>query len=101
MITRLVKLDLSHDKAEKFKEIFDHYKEKIKAQEGCHHVELLQDKNDPSLFFTHSVWESEEHLNLYRKSELFGEVWPKTKTFFTNKAEAWSLNKISTAKDQQ
>ncbi len=99
MITRLVKLDLSADKANEFKEIFDQYKDRIKAQEGCFLVELLQDENNPALFFTHSIWKSEEHLNQYRKSALFGEVWPKTKTFFTNKAEAWSLNKIATAKD--
>ncbi len=99
MITRLVKLELTADKADQFKIIFDQYKDRIKAQEGCFQVELLQDENNPSLFFTHSIWESEDHLNRYRKSTLFGEVWPKTKTFFTNKAEAWSLNKVSTAKE--
>jgi len=36
------------------------------------------------------MWESEEALNAYRKSELFGSVWPKTKACFANPAEAWS-----------
>ncbi len=99
MITRLVKLELTPDKASEFKNIFDQFKDRIISQDGCHHVELLQDENNPALFFTYSIWESEDHLNRYRNSTLFGEVWPKTKSFFTNRAEAWSLTKISTAKD--
>jgi hypothetical protein len=99
MITRLVKLELTADKADQFKLIFDRYKDKIRSQQGCHHVELLHDIKQPETFFTYSVWESEADLNAYRKSELFGEVWPLTKTFFSEKAEAWSLEKISEAKE--
>jgi heme-degrading monooxygenase HmoA len=40
---------------------------------------------------TYSIWDSEEALNNYRDSELFGELWPKIKPWFAAKAEAWSV----------
>jgi len=90
MIKRIVKIELKSDKIEAFQAIFAESKMKILAREGCFHVELLRSKKPDNTFFTFSIWESEEALNAYRNSELFGEVWPKTKALFLNPAEAWS-----------
>ena len=83
------------EKIDEFLEIFDSSKEKIRASEGCHRLELLKDINSPNIFFTYSHWESEEDLNNYRKSELFAATWAKTKEFFAEEAEANSLLAIS------
>ena len=79
-----------------FLENFYLNKEKIKNSEGNLFLELYQDKDNPCIFFTYSHWESENDLNNYRKSALFGEVWKFTKTLFNDKPEAWSLNNKST-----
>jgi len=63
---------------------------KILAREGCFHVELLRTMSPDNIFFTFSLWESEEALNAYRHSELFKGVWPRTKALFAAPAEAWS-----------
>jgi len=63
----------------------------IVPKPGCYHVEMLQDTADPRHCFTYSIWKDQESLDLYRKSDLFGEVWPKTKLLFDDKPEAWSL----------
>ena len=78
-----------------FLENFYLNKEKIKNSEGNMFLELYQDKDNPCVFFTYSHWESENDLNNYRKSALFGEVWKFTKTLFNDKPEAWSLNNKS------
>ncbi|MGV6844854.1 MAG: putative quinol monooxygenase, partial [Lutibacter sp.] len=62
--------------------------------DGCRLLELNRDINNPSIFFTYSYWESENHLNQYRKSELFKEVWSHTKIYFNDKPEAWSVKKL-------
>jgi heme-degrading monooxygenase HmoA len=54
-------------------------------------VKLLNEINHSNIFFTYSIWDSEEHLNNYRKSELFANVWEKTKVLFDAKPEAWSV----------
>lgn len=92
MIKRIVKLEILADKAEEFQRIFAESKMKILAREGCFHVELLRSVSPDNVFFTFSLWESEEALNAYRHSEMFGVVWPKTKALLANPAEAWSTH---------
>jgi quinol monooxygenase YgiN len=82
------------EKVEEFKAIFKNNWRSIKTFEGCHHVELLQDGSDPGIFFTFSSWQSEEHLDAYRNSELFKRVWGATKILFNDKPQAWSLTEL-------
>jgi heme oxygenase (mycobilin-producing) len=68
MIKRIVKMSFHPDKIEEFKMIFQENWQQIRGFEGCSHVELLQDENQPSVFFTYSLWQSEKHVNDYRSS---------------------------------
>lgn len=95
MIKRIVKMSFIPGKEEEFKSVFRDNWQLIRNFEGCRHVELLQDKETSSVFFTYSVWESEECLNAYRNSELFKRVWGATKLLFNNRAQAWSVDELS------
>lgn len=92
MITRLVKLTIAADKIADFEEIFVSNQHKIAAFPGCISVKVLRDINNKAIYFTYSIWESEEAINSYRNSELFGSIWPNAKKTFAEKPEAWSLN---------
>lgn len=94
MFIRIVKMSFDNSKIEDFLRNFNTNKEKIRNFEGCNSLKLLQDKNNPTTFFTYSYWESEAHLETYRNSELFKSVWAKTKVWFNNKPEAWSVDTI-------
>ena len=63
----------------------------IRSFDGCSHLELWQQAGTSNVFFTYSWWESEDHLNKYRFSELFKDTWAKTKALFAAKPEAWSV----------
>lgn len=78
-----------------FKAIFETNWPSIRGFSGCSHVELLQDENDTTVFFTYSLWESEKHLNAYRDSELFGRVWGAARLLFRDKPQAWSLREVN------
>jgi hypothetical protein len=88
MIRRLVKMTFQPDKTEDFIAIFEASKLKIRGMAGCQHLELWRREH---IFFTYSIWESEEALNNYRQSELFKDTWSRTKALFAAKPEAWSL----------
>ena len=47
-----------------------------------------------NVMITISLWESLQHLDAYRKSELFKSTWEETKKLFIDRADAWSLEKI-------
>jgi heme-degrading monooxygenase HmoA len=74
-----------------FLENFEKNKEKIRGFEGCEHLQLLHDIDDPGIYFTYSFWHEQADLENYRKSELFKGVWSYTKTLFDAKPEAWSV----------
>ena len=77
-----------------FKSVFNTHKESIRNFSGCSFLELYQDKNHQNIFFTYSYWNDETDLENYRASELFKNVWSKTKVLFNDKPQAWSVDKI-------
>lgn len=94
MFVRIVKMGFQEDKIDAFLDNFEEVKENIRNFPGNRFLELYRDKNDPTIFFTYSYWETEADLENYRKSELFIEVWAFTKQLFRQKAEAWSVDKL-------
>lgn len=91
MIIRFVKLEILSQHINDFKTLTANEKADILAFEGCSFLQILQDQNNPSIFFTVSHWKSESALNAYRESDFFRGNWKQVKEWFANKPEAWSL----------
>jgi heme-degrading monooxygenase HmoA len=94
MLVRIVKMDFKEEEIENFKTLFENKKNFIRNVEGCQFLELYQEQQNNSIFFTYSYWENDEAFQIYRHSELFKEVWAATKAKFQGKPEAWSVNKL-------
>lgn len=82
MIKRIVRLHFKGASIQIIKNFLKIKVEGIRSVDGCSHLEIWQDINDPSIMFSYSYWDSEDHLNTYRKSEFFGTVWPFLKSHF-------------------
>lgn len=91
MIIRIVKMSFEPGKVNDFLAVFNASKHLIRNFEGCSHLELLHDLDEKNIFFTYSYWKDENALENYRRSELFKNVWSRTKILFNNKPEAWSV----------
>lgn len=91
MILRLVKMEFKPDETANFLAYFDTIRDKIASMPGILGLKLYQDESNPNIVFTHSTWLNASNLDAYKNSELFGEVWPKTKALFAEKPMAWSL----------
>lgn len=96
MFTRIVKMKFSKVYISTFISNFETIKEKIRSFNGCEYLELYQDKNDSTIFFTYSRWKDTQSLENYRNSELFKGIWSTTKPMFSEKAEAWSVDTLHT-----
>lgn len=90
MLIRIVRMTFQENHIADFLAHFEENKAKIRHFEGCLHLEVWQDANLPTVFMTYSHWQSEEHLNNYRHSELFAGVWKATKQWFADKPQAFS-----------
>lgn len=94
MLVRIVKMRFRESEIPTFLTNFEAVKNKIRAFPGCEFLELYRGKDDPRIFFTYSYWKSAEDLENYRHSPLFKGVWAETKPMFSDKAEAWSVDKL-------
>ena len=90
MIKRIVRMQFRKKAVPEFLEIFRESCEAIRSFDGCHALELLQDTASQGTYFTLSIWRDQEALDAYRRSELFGATWKRTKRLFRKKARAWS-----------
>jgi len=89
-IIRIVRMTFTQETLKQFEAIFKKHEKAIGDQPGCFKVELVKDSTNPLVRATVSRWDSEKSLNDYRKSELFGEVWPETKRLFAEAPEVVS-----------
>ena len=94
MFVRIVKMSFKPKSISDFLYMFDKKKDLIRNFDGCRFLELYRDKNNDSIFFTYSYWETENDIENYRNSELFKTVWAETKRHFNDKPEAWSVDKM-------
>lgn len=75
-----------------FLENFERHRHDIRNFAGCQKLQLLQEIENPAVYFTYSWWESDAALQEYRQSTLFRGVWKTTKSFFDREPMAWSLH---------
>ncbi len=94
MIVRIVKMEFIPERLQDFLEVFEASKEQIRGFDGCKRLELLQHEKEKNILFTYSFWETPEHLEVYRNSDLFKSTWAKTKILFSGKPEAWSTEQL-------
>jgi heme-degrading monooxygenase HmoA len=94
MIIRIVKMTFRPEEVASFLERFEPRKDGIRHFEGCSYLQVLQDKNNPHIIFSHSYWTDEMALNNYRHSDFFRETWKFTKPKFAAPAEAWTLHNL-------
>ncbi|GAA4382005.1 putative quinol monooxygenase [Hymenobacter koreensis] len=95
MIIRIVRMTFRPEDVPAFLRVFAASEDQIRQQPGCRHMELWQDAALPHVFCTHSHWDSAAHLDAYRRSALFGEVWPATKKLFAEPPLAFSVNAVT------
>ena len=91
MLFHIVRLPLLPAQVPTFLALFQQFEARIRQQPGCHHLELWQDVDQPHTYCTHSHWDDAAALNAYRRSALFGEVWPATKQLLAAPAQAFSV----------
>jgi quinol monooxygenase YgiN len=89
-IVRIVRMTFSESSTVDFEALFAKHSDAISSQSGCFSVELVTDPSNPNVRTTISRWENELSLNNYRKSVLFGKVWPETKQLFSAPPEVIS-----------
>lgn len=91
---RIVKMTFNDEHCDDFISHFETIKEDIVSMPGCNSLRLHRNIREPNIFFTYSDWDNDSALQNYRKSELFLKTWSTVKSWFSSRAEAWSVDTI-------
>jgi quinol monooxygenase YgiN len=94
MIKRVVKLFMHSEHQEAFLAIYKNHIEYMAGLPEVITLELFEVKGEPGKYMTISTWTSEEGLENYRNSQYFKDIWAKIKPWFSDKPEAWTLDKL-------
>lgn len=91
MLLRLVRLPLLPAREAEFLVLFRQSEALIRAQPGCLALALGRQADAPGTWCTVSHWIDAAALDAYRRSALFGQVWPATKRLLAAPPEALSI----------
>ncbi len=94
MVIRLVRMHFFPETSAQFLAIFEEMNQHIRTFEGCRGLELYREIDDMHSFTTYSFWESLEHLEMYRNSDLFKLTWAKVKPLMRSKPTAVSYERV-------
>ena len=94
MIIRIVRMTFLPTEVPAFLAVFHQSKQRIRQQPGCRYLELWQDADNAAVYCTYSHWNDAAALDAYRRSTLFGEVWPATKRLFAAPPVAFSVTPV-------
>jgi len=94
MLIRSVRMTFKFEKVPEFLELFNRSKKQIRNFPGCKHLELHEDYTHGNIYATYSIWQDQNALDNYRKSDLFKEVWSQTKVLFEKEPIAFSSKLI-------
>lgn len=90
VLIRLVRMTFRPDRVEDFRTLFSRAAPRIRAFDGCLHLELWRDARYSNILTTYSHWTGQEALDRYRKSALFKETWADTTPLFAAPPLAYS-----------
>lgn len=85
-------------KVDEFIKVFNHSKLKIAMFSGNHGLKLLQDTQSSNVFYTYSLWQDDDSLQRYRRSDIFKTTWAATRILFIDKPQAYSTIVIDNVK---
>lgn len=94
MLRRIVRMVFDPEFVPVFRELFELKSTNIRSFPGCEALELWVDDKHENVFYTFSLWQSKADLENYRKSDLFNEVWKRTKLGFADQPKAWSVHQV-------
>ena len=93
MITRIIKLRLK-DSTDEFIKYINSIHDEIFQFTGCHNMEVLNDKDDPKVFFIYTIWKNETELNKFRNSSFNRNFWNTLQDLCESRPEVWTVENI-------
>jgi quinol monooxygenase YgiN len=94
MITRITKFQINPELHNQFSEFMNQFKDELNSVEGCKHFDVLQDKESEHNMFLFMIWEDDEFLEHFRKSELNKILKNKITGVSNDEPVSWTVETV-------
>lgn len=95
MVVRFVSLRATPERQAELAEVVTTSAPVVRAVPGCRGLTILQDINDPLHYLTWSLWDSAADLEAYRRSAVYGQVWPRIRACLAERAHAHTFEVLA------
>jgi heme-degrading monooxygenase HmoA len=75
------------------------FKDELNSIEGCKHFDVLQDKESANNMFLFTIWENDEFLEHFRKSELNKILKNKIENVSNDEPVSWTVETVFDPED--
>ncbi len=66
----------------------------VRRVSGCMHNDIFRDKNKDNVFYSYTIWNSEEDIEKYLNSQYYKEIWNDLWDYFKIEPQAWKIDNI-------
>jgi quinol monooxygenase YgiN len=94
MITRITKFQINPELHNQFSEFMNQFRDELNSVEGCKHFDVLQDKESEHNMFMFMIWENDEFLDQFRKSELNKILKNKIENVSKEEPVSWTVETV-------
>ncbi len=94
MILRVVKMKVDTNKVELFERFMNNLREEKLNLDGCLHFDYFHEKGNLNIYYSYTIWESDKHFRVYKKSDLFKEVTSTLNALCQIEPMAWTIENV-------
>ncbi len=94
MILRVVKLKVDPRKMEAFQLFMENLHDEKLRLNGCLHFDFFNERQNPNIFYSYTIWEHEKFLKQYKKTDLFKEVVQTLRELCIDEPQAWTIQNV-------
>lgn len=66
----------------------------VRRVSGCMHNDIFRDRNNDNIFYSYTIWSSEEDIERYLKSMYYKEIWGDIWDYFKKEPMAWKIDNM-------
>ncbi len=94
MILRVVKMKVDLRKIDAFKLFMDNLHDEKLRLAGCLHFDYFNERQNPSIYYSYTIWEHEKYLKQYKKTEFSKEVLQTLRDLCVEEPQAWTIQNV-------
>ena len=94
MIIRVVKIPIKDASINSFIKRIPIISNEVRRVSGCIHNDIFRDKMKENIFYSYTIWNSDEDIEKYLGSQYYKDIWGDLWDYFEGTPKSWKIDNI-------